>query len=567
MTTLDLLLYNTRVADVFRLRFFEGWVGVRDGRFLHVEEGAPPADLQAREQRNLHERILAPGLVDSHMHIESSLITPRRFAQAVLPHGTTTILSDPHEVANVAGEAGVRWMMRAAEGLPLRVYHAIPSCVPATSPDLEWTAQAFDAQVVRRLAGEPSVIALGELMDYRGVLREDDRKRAMALAARQAGLLVEGHVPTLQGIELSEYLALGVSSDHTLTHPHKIAEQVSKGLAVMLQTKSLTAENMAAVAALPDRSRILLVTDDIEPSLLMRGHLSLMIQWAVEAGMPLLEALASATIRPARYLNLRDLGAIAPGYRADFLVLDELTAFPPCEVFVDGRVVAAGGALLIHELPALPTPPAACAVPGPFEAQDFRLVANGNGSTRVVANAVVIENDVNSLTGLERIPVRVEDGYVRFSANDSLALAAVFARDRSSQTIGIVKNLGLREGAFASSLAHDSHNLLVIGRAAQDMVTAANAVHSLGGGVVVARGGQVLASLALPILGLLSDRPLAAVASDFAAIEQALWELGVSHQRPFLLLSVMSLSVSPCFKFTDKGVVDTEQRCLLPPWE
>ena len=354
MLQLDLLIYGAKIADVFCLRVFDGWVGIRDGRFVYVEEGAPPAEIVANETRDLGGRVIVPSLIDAHMHIESSLLTPRGFAQAVVPHGTTTVLADPHEVANVAGETGVRWMIRASENLPLRIYYAIPSCVPATSPEIEWTRAVFDADTVKRLAQEPSVIALGEVMDYGQVLANGERLRGMVQAAHDAGLGVEGHIPTLSGTDLSQYLAWRITSDHTLTTPEKIREQISKGLAVMLQSKSITHDNIAAINDLSDRSRVLLVTDDIEPSLLMRGHLSLIVRTAMDAGMPPIEALASATIRPARYLGLRDLGGIAPGFRADFMMMHDLDAFPPREVFCAGRRVAAGGKLTITDLP--PTP-------------------------------------------------------------------------------------------------------------------------------------------------------------------------------------------------------------------
>jgi adenine deaminase len=271
----DLILTNTRIVDVFRLRLFEGWIGIRDGRFLYVEPGDPPS-LDADDVRDVNGQIIAPGLIDSHMHIESSQITPRRFAEAVLPWGTTTILSDPHEVGNVAGEAGVRWMIRASEGLPLRILHSIPSCVPATSPDIEWTGEVFDSATIDRLVDEPSVIALGEVMDYMGLLGASPRLQGIVARSQEIGLLTEGHIPTLTGTDLSEYLAQGVGSDHTLTFEDKINEQVSKGVVVMLQTKSITPENIAVVQSLPNPSRVLLITDDIEPHVLLDGHLSRM---------------------------------------------------------------------------------------------------------------------------------------------------------------------------------------------------------------------------------------------------------------------------------------------------
>ena len=497
----DTLLLHARIADVFRYRLFEGWIGIRDGRLIVVEAGDAPGGIRAAETIDLAGRIVMPGLIDSHLHIESSLLTPRRFAEAVLPFGTTTILSDPHEVGNVAGEEGVKWMIAASQDLPLRIYHSIPSCVPATSPDIEWTNEVFDAATIRRLARQPTVIALGEVMDYRGLLGPNERLRAIVGAARESNLLIEGHIPTLAGIELSQYLAHGISSDHTLTFASKIQEQVSKGLAVMLQKKSVTPENMAAVADLPDRSRIMLITDDIEPSLLIDGHLSRIVALAIECGMPPLEAIAAATIRPARYLGLRDQGAIAPGFLADFLVMDDIAAFPPAQVYVGGERVAGAGAMdapVRRENPAQPDYPG---IPGVFAAGDFKLDSIG-ASGMVRAQVVALQDRHLTLTKLEERAVPLQDGYAQFQDDDGLALASVIARDESSQTVGLIANTGLLEGAWASSVAHDCHNLLVIGRSPAAMAQAANAVHAMGGGVAVASKRGLEATLRLPYFGL-----------------------------------------------------------------
>ena len=561
----DLLLVNARIADVFRYRLFEGWIGIRDGRFIAVEAGSAPPGISATDSRDLAGRIVMPGLIDSHLHIESSLLTPRRFAEAVLPFGTTTILSDPHEVGNVAGEEGVKWMIAASQDLPLRIYHSIPSCVPATSPEIEWTHEVFDADTIRRLAAQPSVIALGEVMDYRGLLGPNERLRSIVRAAREIKLLIEGHIPTLARIELSQYLAQGISSDHTLTFAAKIQEQISKGLAVMLQTKSVTPANMAAVAQLPDRSRIILITDDIEPSLLVDGHLSRIVALAIECGMPPLEAIAAATIRPARYLGLRDHGAIAPGFLADFLIMEDIAAFPPSQVFVSGQRLAQAGAMdnaIGRENPAQPNYPG---IPGSFAADDFKLDSNG-GDGLVRAQVVALQNKHSTLTQLEQRSVPLQAGRAQFEAGDGLALASVIARDRSSRMVGLIANTGLREGAWSSSVAHDCHNPLVIGRSPEAMARAANAVHALGGGVAVATDAGVEASLRLPYFGLLSDEPVAAVARELAAVEDAMRRIGAQQTRPFLTFSIMSLSVSPYAKFTDKGIVDTETRQLIRPF-
>ena len=561
----DLLLVNARIADVFRYRLFEGWIGIRDGRFITVEAGSAPHGIRATETRDLAGRIVAPGLIDSHMHIESSLLTPRRFAEAVLPFGTTTILSDPHEVGNVAGEDGVKWMIAASQDLPLKIYHSIPSCVPATSPEIEWTHEVFDAATIRRLATQPTVIALGEVMDYRGLLGPNERLRSIVQAAREYKLLIEGHIPTLAGAQLSQYLAHGISSDHTLTFAAKIQEQISKGLAVMLQTKSVTPENIAAVAQLPDRSQIILITDDIEPSLLVDGHLSRIVALAIECGMPPLEAIAAATIRPARYLGLRDHGAIAPGKLADFLVMDDISAFPPAQVFVGGQLVADAGDMVASITRGNPAQPDYPGIPHSFAPGDFKLDSDGGGGS-VQAQVVALQDKHSTLTNLDQMAVRLQDGHAQFQDEDGLALASVIARDESSRTVGLIANSGLRQGAWASSVAHDCHNLLVIGRNPEAMAQAANAVHAMGGGVAVSAYGDITASLQLPYFGLLSDEPVADVAQGLAAVEDAMRHIGAHQTRPFLTFSIMSLSVSPYAKFTDKGLVDTEARQLIPPF-
>jgi adenine deaminase len=571
---LDLLVTNALFVDVGLLRTFAGWGAIRGGRWVYIEEGSPPAGpaaLAAARTLDAGGRLLAPGLIDAHMHIESSLVTPRRFAEAVVPWGTTAILADPHEVANVAGEEGVRWMIRCSQGLALRIYQAIPSCVPATSPDLEWTAVRMDAAAVRRLADEPSVIALGEVMDYVRVLMREPEMAAMVAAAREKGLLVEGHIPTLRGRGLSDYLAWGIGSDHTLTSPDKIREEIAKGVAVMLQDKSIRNDTMAAVAGLADRSRVMLVTDDTEPPLLREGHLSRMVTKAIAEGLDPVEAWACATIRPARYLGLRDQGMVAPGFLADFVVLDGPAAFPPREVYVGGELVASSGRFggrAAGAGPAAPQAPRAPGVPGPFASTDFQPFPQPLPAG-LTAAVVVVETEWNSLTGLEKVAVPQEAG--RYAAGGTLwdpglAVVSVIARDNSSRSTGLVRNLGLVEGAYAASFAHDSHNLIVVGRDAASMALAANEVGRIGGGLVLVSGGRVSATLRLPILGLISDEPVDTLARELDALEAALARQGMKRPRPFLMLSLLALSVSPRYKFSDRGIVDVEARALIPPF-
>jgi adenine deaminase len=583
----DVLVHGAELVDVVTLSTYRGWFTVAGGRFVEVEAGDPPSaeELPARERIDLGGAIVQPGLIDVHMHIESSLVTPRRFAEAALPWGTTTVLQDPHEVANVWGAAGIRWMVRASQGLPLRVLSAVSSCIPATSPDIETPNASIRPEDVAALAREPGVVALGEVMDFQGLVDGDPHLVAIVRAGAAAGLSLEGHVPTLSGPALSRYVAHGIRSDHTLTTPAKLREQLRKGLWVMVQEKSLTAEVVEAIMALPDRSRVLLITDDVMPNRLTSGHLSRLIEVAVAQGWDPLDALAAATLRPASYLGLRDLGAIAPGHHADYLVMGALNRFPPRQVIAAGRVVAEDG----RARPVVATTPEAPVSAAPFavDAVDEALLAlpTGAGPRRVRARVIVV-NQVNSFTRLEERDVDVVDGVPAIDAAsvadgapvadgasvaDDLALALVIPRAALQGSaperleVGLVAGLGLRRGGWASSFAHDSHNVFVLGRTPAAMASALGAMLAAGGGMAFAPGdGGPAEVLPLPLAGLLSDDPIDEVSERFDAIERALRAAGVSVRNPVLLLTLLPLTVSPDWKLSDKGVVDVARRRVLP---
>jgi len=566
MINLDLAIINVKIADLSSLKVFTGWLGIKNGKFIYSEEGAAPQSLNAKKIIDKRGYYIIPGLVDSHMHIESSLLTPERFEEAALPKGTTTILNDPHEVANVSGIEGIKWFMKRAEKLKLRVYHSIPSCVPASSPELEWTAFRFGGKEVEILAEEENVLALGEVMDYKRVLSEDRVLKSMVDTALVRGLRVEGHIPTLNGNELSEYLAWGITSDHTLMNPKRIIERISRGVFVMLQLKSITEENIKTIMQLKDRSSVLLVTDDIEPSMLKKGHLSTIVKEAVQKGMNKLEALASASIRPARYLNLKDIGLIAPGYKADFLLMKDLLDFPPDEVYIGGKIAAKKGVLLNSSL-IIKESKINFTIPPPVSKSQLKLKTGKNENGKILLSAVVVENNENSLTGLEKLSLELVNGFPDFKKRNDISLVCVFARNGKAKNLGIVKNLGLKYGAYASTFEHDSHNLMIVGRDIDDMVTASKVVYKMEGGIAVVKNGSCMAKLPLPVLGILSDHHYREVADNLASVENSLKNLGMTHKRPFLLLSVLCLSVSPYFKFTDKGIVDTENRMLLKKYE
>ncbi|UQN08958.1 adenine deaminase C-terminal domain-containing protein [Deinococcus sp. QL22] len=553
---LDLLLTHARVFDVTRDRVFDGWLGIRAGRLQYVEEGEVPGGLLARQTRDLRGARVVPGLIDAHMHIESSLLTPRRFAEAVLPHGTTTVMTDPHELANVLGVAGVQYTLEASEGLPLRVYVAVPSCVPATSPDLETALGHIGADDVRRLALHPRVLALGEVMDYQGLAAGVTQLPALIEAAQAAGLLIEGHTPTLGGMVLSDYTAYGILSDHTLSTPEKLLEQLSKGYTVMLQEKSLNAEVVRAVLELPDRSRVLLVTDDVMPNRLPGGHLSRLVNLAASLGWPLVDAVAAASLRPAMYLGLRHVGLLAPGRAADLCVLGPGEDFQVDETYVNGTLVARQGRC-VTELQAFPAPVGGQLLRPEVDASALQFGV----STGLHLTNTLTCNTRNTFTRLETVPVAFQDGW---PVDPALNAVAVFTRQGSAPPgLGLLRGFGLQAGAFASTLAHDSHNLLVVGQSREDMVAAARTLQRAGGGMVYVRGDEVI-HLPLEVAALISDAPLGEVAGQVEAIEAALRRGGVTHLHPILFLTILPLTVSPQVKVSDRGLVDVERRALLP---
>lgn len=553
---LDLLIVNIQIMDVTRGRLFPGWIGIRSGRFQYVEEGQPPLGLQTKTTLDLHGARVAPGLIDSHMHIESSLLTPRRFAEAVLPHGTTTIMTDPHELANVLGLAGVTYTLDASANLPLRVYVAIPSCVPATSLQLETALGHIGVAEVQTLAQDPRVLALGEVMDYQGLAAGITQLPALIQAAQEAGLLIEGHTPTLGGTVLSDYTAYGILSDHTLSTPEKLLEQLSKGYTVMLQEKSLNAEVVQAVLALPDRSRVLLVTDDVMPNRLQSGHLSRLVNLAVALGWPLVDAVAAASLRPAMYLGLRQVGLIAPGRAADFCVLGEGDGFEVQATYVNGVLVAEDGVCLVP-MTDVPAPRGGEITRPEISSATLRFeVPDGCRATHVIQC-----NERNTFTSLRTENLVFQSGW---PTDQALNTIAVLTRQGDSPPgMGLLRGFHLQAGAFASSLAHDSHNLLVVGQGQADMLAAGNVLRERGGGMVYINGPEEW-YLPLEVAAIVTDEPLTKVASHFEAIEKALRQNGVTHLNPILFLTILPLTVSPQVKVSDKGLVDVERREIIP---
>jgi len=543
----DLLLRDGWILDLFSGAFFRGDVAVKDG--IIVGFGAS----EAREVVDLDGAWLIPGLIDAHMHIESSQLTPAEFTRAVLPHGTTTVMADPHEIANVLGLVGIQYMLDATEGLPLRVFFMVPSCVPATP--LETSGAELSATEISKALSWERVIGLGEVMNFPGVIEAAPAVHAKLTAAR--GRPIDGHAPGLTGPDLWAYALSGPRTDHECTTLAEAQEKLRAGMHILIREGTTSRNLNSLLPLLTERSApfVHFCTDDRHPeTLLHEGHMDDLVRKVITGGIPPEIAIASSTLHTARVYGLLDLGAIAPGYRADLLVISDLDSLKVAKVYVDGRLVAEDGCCTV-DLPSHTAAEVRRTMRVDLERLSFRIPA-GRGAARAIG---IIPDQ--AVTEDHRVEALIEADEVIFDIEQDLLKLAVVERHRGTGNIGLglVQGFGLKRGALASTVAHDSHNIVVVGTNDADMRAAVAALVDMGGGQVVVEDGQVLASLPLRIAGLISDRPLAEVAEKARELARAARSLGCVLPAAFMTLSFLALPVIPSLKLTDRGLVDVDR--------
>ena len=553
----DLLLANARIVNVHSGEIHDAHLAIHDGRIVGFGE------YEARETLDLQGQHVCPGLIDAHVHIESSMVTVPEFARAIIPRGTTAVVTDPHEIANVLGVPGIRYMLESSEGLPLHVFVMASSCVPATH--METSGARLDATDLEALFDHPRVIGLAEVMNFPGVYLGAPEVLAKIDAA--GARPVDGHAPGLSGLPLNAYAAAGIGSEHEATDLEEAREKLRLGFQIFIR-EGTTARNLDALLPLvspENAANCSLCTDDRHPAdLLEEGHIDALIRMALERDLNPVTAVQMATINTARYFGLRGRGAIAPGYRADLIVFDGFEDFRPRKVFSDGELVAEDGEYLGPRPQAPPHPGAGGGVHVAWDELSFAVASDGTKRARIIE---AVPGQIVTGQTIEALPAA--DGLAVADPERDILKIAVIERHHATGNIGLgfVRGFGLKRGAIASTVAHDNHNIVVVGADDDDMLAAARAVAASGGGQAVVAGGQTLASVPLSIAGLMSELPLEEVRDRVEAMTQAARQLGGTLPDPLMTMSFLALAVIPQLKITDLGLVDVTKFRLVPLFE
>ncbi|WP_019228948.1 adenine deaminase C-terminal domain-containing protein [Sedimentibacter sp. B4] len=551
----DIIFYNAQVFNVFLKKFEKKNIAVKDGRFFWVHSGQM-AELEAESCVDMHDKFIIPGLIDVHMHIESSMTTPLRFSEAAIRWGTTTAVADAHEIANVAGLEGLQSFADA--DTVLDIFYAVPSSVPSTNETMETTGGKIGKDETIALLNNKNVICLGEVMDFNGLVNDENsviKGIVKTFREQKPNFPVEGHIPRVEGLNLARFLFEGINSDHTQQSPESIAEKVSSGVFLQFQKKSVSKENMDVVAQNNFCEYGCFVTDDVMADDLRNGHLNDILKLAVHSGLPVETAIYMCTYTPARHMGLRDRGCIAPGKIADMVVLDSIDDFSISSVYKNGKIVnkidCEPQAVNKSVFPDMLYKSIKCRE---LTTEDLRIkVTDDRNVKEAVCNIIEIEK-FGTFTRKTKRNVPVVNGILNWEKLNLSLLIVMERYGKTGQITFALTDILKSTGAVGTTWAHDHHNLMVMGTDPEDMVTLQHKLLKEQGGYGVCVDNEITAFCHLPIGGIISDEPIEILGENLSRVRQGMIEMGYENSNAVMSFATLSLPVSPTIKVTDKGI-------------
>ncbi|MFD2210408.1 adenine deaminase [Virgibacillus halophilus] len=567
---MDTIIKNVNLVNVFTAEIYPADIGIKENRFSAIapyHQGSPAFEMQGKVQIDAKEKFAVPGFIDCHVHIESTMVTPDMFARALLRNGTTAAVIDPHEIGNVLGMEGVEYMVQASKGLPVHILTTVPSSVPAV-PGLETSGAVFGAEEIEKLLQLPEVVGIAELMDYVGVIKQSPRMAGIVQKGLDLQVLNEGHLPRVTGRDLHAYLAAGVNSDHESRSVNEIIEKLRAGMLIYIRESSVS--QFADIAAkawqeLPYAANIAMCTDDVEPNdMLHNGQMNRVVRRCIEEGIPAPLAIRFASLNGAIRYGLRDRGAITAGYLADFSLVDSLETMDVADVFVQGKHMVKNKEILVDIRSSIPPIGKNTVMIPSLTEQDFAVHAPVQHGMVTIHTMEMTEIGTTKLGTLQ---LEVTDGKITELPEDYVFAAVVGRHGQNRKPfVGILKNAGLHAGAYATTVAHDSHNLVVAGKNARDMLLAAQNLKASGGGLCIVQDGEKMAQVDLPIAGLMAAEPIEELGPRVETFNRVARNLGVKVGRrsPSMALSSLTLTVIPEVRISDLGLVDVGKQELIP---